>query len=104
MIKSFLIQQALNGTVLKPYGKMLNLSIDSKEKTLSCTILPKGETEPIRIDIMRYAIESDGDKKVLVIEEIQVSREWMDVIAKKVASGARVPLEGALSAVVPLIL
>lgn len=103
-MKEFLITQLLNATVLKPYGKMLNLSIDSKTKTLTCTILPKGEQEPIRIEIPRYDIEKRGEKTVLVIQEVKVSREWMDTLAAQFFAGKKIPLEGALASIVPLIL
>src|SRR4051812_13853947 len=45
---SFLVKRAV-GHWLEPYGRMLSLSIDSKNSRIRVELLPKGEKEPIAI-------------------------------------------------------
>jgi hypothetical protein len=73
------------------YGEMLKLEIDSKQKTISLEILPKGETTPIQVRIGNYEI-IEGDEGGLKLGDIQTSREWMTELIKTQAPEPTVPL------------
>jgi hypothetical protein len=66
------------------YGEMLKLEIDSKRKTISLEILPKGEDKPIQVTIGRYEV-IEGGQGGLKLRDIQTSREWMTEIIKTLA-------------------
>lgn len=76
---------------LERYGKMLKLEIDSKRKTISLEILPKGEDKPIQVKIGRYEV-IEGETGGLKLGDIQTSREWMTELIKTLAPEPTVPL------------
>lgn len=70
---------------------MLKLEIDSKLKTISLEILPKGEDKSIQFKIGSYEIV-EGDHGGLKFGEIKTSREWMTEIIKTLAPEPTVPV------------
>ena len=54
--------------------------------------LVKGEDRPISIRIKEYAVESDGDGSLVKIGNISFSREWMDVIARKLLANGKLSI------------
>jgi hypothetical protein len=58
------------------YGELQSVSVDTAEQELSAEVLLKGETEPVTISHANYRIESKGDKKVMVLYDIKISKEW----------------------------
>ena len=77
-----LLRCVLNN-MLKEFGVMTSILIDSKSKSIAIEVELKGEDRPISIKIKEYVVEPDGDGSLLKIGDISFSREWMDVIAKK---------------------
>ena len=61
---------------------MLKLEIDSKQKTISLEILPKGEDKPIQVHIRNYEI-IEGDLGGVKFGDIETSREWITESIKK---------------------
>jgi hypothetical protein len=81
MITEFIIRQGLN-LKFRRFGKMLKLEIDSKLKTISLEILPKGEDKPIQVRIGNYELVT-GDQGGLKFSNIATSREWITESIKK---------------------
>ncbi len=63
------------------YGSMTELSIDSEQKIITATLQLKGEKEPIQLRLARYRLQSDGPADTFTVEEVYVSREWMQALA-----------------------
>lgn len=76
------------------YGEMLKLEIDSKQKTISLEILPKGETMPIQVHIGDYEI-IEGDPGGVKLRDVHTSREWITEIIKTLALEPTVPINHA---------
>ncbi len=76
---------------LERYGKMLKLEIDSKRKTISLEILPKGEDKPIQVKIGHYEV-IEGETGGLKLGDIHTSREWMTEVIKAFAPEPTVPV------------
>ena len=76
------------------YGEMLKLEIDSKRKTISLEILPKGETTPIQVKIGNYEI-IEGDPGGVKLRDVHTSREWITEVIKTLAPNPTVPVDHA---------
>jgi hypothetical protein len=77
---------------VQPYGRMLNLTIDSKNKKLRVEILPKGETDPLAVTIDEYELVTKNGVSSILVKRVSASREWVDAIVKDFATGKTIPL------------
>ena len=59
------------------YGKVQELKLDSRAKTIRATCLLEGETQPIVVHAENYVIESEGDKKFIRIASCSCNRPWL---------------------------
>ncbi len=62
---------------LERYGRLQDLRISSREKTIAADVLLEGEAESISIRIERYRIAGDHGARALVIEKVATSRPWL---------------------------
>jgi hypothetical protein len=100
---SFVVERAV-ASRLQPYGRMLNLSIDSKTKKIRLEILLKGESEPVQITVNEYQITSAGGADFFVIKEASASREWINALLQDFAIDRKVPLPEKYGNVVKSVL
>ena len=77
----------LNNSVLKPYGRIIDLKLDSEAKTLAVTLELKGEREPVKIDVQEYELRQEGERSLLVIKGVSTSREWLTELAERLVVG-----------------
>lgn len=84
---------------LTKIGRMINLKIDSKLKTVHVELELEGETEPIHVEIPKYSIIREGETTFIELTEIQVSREWMNVLVEKYLKEKRFEIPSALKIV-----
>jgi hypothetical protein len=59
------------------YGKVQELRIDSRRKTLEVSCLLDGEPTPITIKIGKYVVETEQDKIFIRATEFTCSRPWL---------------------------
>jgi hypothetical protein len=88
---SYVVERAVANR-LQPYGRMLNLSIDSKTKKIRLEILLKGESEPVAVTINEYQVTSAGGADFFVIKQATASREWIDALLQDFAIDRKLPL------------
>ena len=69
--------------MLSEAGIVSNLALNSRAKTLAFDLALKGETDTLRVEIMRYSVESNERGTWLVLHEANTSREWANILAKK---------------------
>src|SRR5262245_40234721 len=84
----------LNKALLKPYGRIIELKLNSRDKALEITLELKGEQEPVHLDIQEYEVIQEDGRCFLVIKKVSTSREWLTAIAKELAVGKRLELPG----------
>jgi len=77
---------------LKPYGRMLNLQIDSRNAKIRLEILLKGESQPVTLNIDEYHLTNSAGADFIVIKKASATREWMDALIKDFAIGKTIPL------------
>lgn len=87
----FVVERAV-AQRLEPYGRMLNLQIDSKTKKIRLEILLKGESEPVAININEYQLTSAGGADFFVIKQATASREWINALLQDFAIDRKLPL------------
>ncbi|MSU60886.1 MAG: hypothetical protein EXS31_00575 [Pedosphaera sp.] len=86
---SMLVERAAQ-KLINNYGRMLNLRIDSKNNSIHCEILLKGEATPIQISINKYELTTDDSGTCLVIRDASASREWMTTVLSQFALGRKI--------------
>ena len=59
------------------YGKVQDLRIDSRRKTVEVSCLLDGELTPITVRIENYVVETERDKKFLRATEFSCTRPWL---------------------------
>jgi hypothetical protein len=89
---------------VEPYGRMLNLSIDSKNKKIRVEILPKGETSPLAVTIEEYEITLVKGVESILIKRASASREWVDAVLKDFATGKSIALPEKYATVLKTVL
>src|SRR4051812_7369888 len=100
---SFLVERSIAHR-LQPYGRMLNLSIDSKTKRIRLEVLLKGETEPITLTIDEYELTNAAGADFILIKKASASREWIDLLLQDFAIGKTISLPTKYSNVVKSLL
>jgi hypothetical protein len=100
---SFVLEKMLR-TRLEPYGSVSAFSLDSKRNHASLTILLKGETEPVTLEIQEYALTADAEGQYLVVKQAATSREWLTVLVQDLLVGRRLPIPEKYAAYAKLLL
>jgi hypothetical protein len=65
---------------IHPYGTMLDLHLNTVEKSVSVSFLLKGEQSPIEVRVPQYAISRAEDGKLYLEIDgatVETSREWL---------------------------
>ena len=77
---------------IERYGRLLDLRIRSREKTIGAVLMLAGESEEVRIDVSRYRVIASGAEHALVIESITTSREWLQLLLEDFLVGKPIPV------------
>ncbi len=61
------------------YGAVVDFQLNTMDRSLSLTLLLKGEETPITIHVHEYTLSTAEGKSVLVIDgrKIETAREWL---------------------------
>ncbi len=81
----------VNG-LIKRYGEVSELKIDSKGKSVDIVCVLIGESTPVTVRIENYRIESDGTKRFIEITACACSRPWLQNLLEDHARGRRLEL------------
>ena len=81
---------------LGEYCDMFRFTVDSQAKILVVEAMPKGETEMIRLEVLGYRFERQGERAALVFDELRVSRAWMQSAARALLKDKRIVLPEAV--------
>lgn len=80
--------------MLARYGRLEELRIDSKKGSMEIKCLLHGETESLRIEIGKYAIEEKDGEKMLRLSQCRCSRPWVENLLNDFAEKKSFPLPG----------
>ena len=67
---------------IKEFGEMLNLKLNSQNKTIELKLILLGEKEPLYVRVGNYDISNEGEKYYLMTKDIKTSKEWINIVAK----------------------
>ncbi len=70
--------RSLLASRLDRYGKLTELRIRSRERTIRAEVLLEGEAEPLVVQVDRYRINHADGANVLVVEGVTASRPWLE--------------------------
>ncbi len=82
-----------NGLIAR-YGKVQDLKIDSRRKTLELSCRLDGESVPITIRIENYRIETVGEKAFVCAADFKCTRPWLQTLLMDFGPRQRVELPG----------
>ena len=88
--------KSLLASRLERYGKLTEFHLSSREKTISVGILLEGEDEPVAIHIGRYRITVETGEYFLTVEELSVSRVWLQHLLEDLLLGKPLPVPSVL--------
>ena len=69
-------------TQIEKYGKITELSLNSKEKSLLMTLEMRGESSAIELKVDKYILSQSEEKHFIQLQGIQTSRLWLSAVAK----------------------
>ena len=84
--------QTWANNLIARYGKVQDVKIDSRAKTLEVSCLLDGESTPITITIESYTVETDRDKKFLRATGFTCTRPWLQKVLTDFGPRQRVEL------------
>ncbi|GAA5117701.1 hypothetical protein GCM10023212_06950 [Luteolibacter yonseiensis] len=88
--------KSLLASRLERYGKLTEFHLSSRDRTISAEILLEGELEPVAIHIGRYRIKAEAEEYLLEVEEISVSRIWLQNLLEDLLVGKPLPVPAML--------
>jgi hypothetical protein len=77
---------------IKRYGRVDDLTIDSKRRRIDVTCTLNGEVSPIGVTIEKYRIEQAAGKTFLEVLDSSATRPWMQTAMRDHLHGRRIEL------------
>ena len=77
---------------LERYGRVTELRINSREKSLRVEILLAGERDEIKVEIGRYRITGIAGGHMIVVETVAASRPWLQLALEDFVVGKPFPI------------
>jgi hypothetical protein len=70
--------------LIERYGTLVDLQLNTVDRSLSLTLQLKGEQTPVEIHLHEYALSTVNGKSVLIIDgqKIETSREWLTALIR----------------------
>lgn len=84
--------KSLLASRLDRYGKLTELRIRSREKTISAEVILEGEDVPVTIVIERYRVTGKSGEYVLTLERVTASRAWLQNLLDDLVVGKPMPV------------
>jgi len=87
------------------YGTVVDFQLNTVDRSLSFTLLLKGEETPITIHVHEYTLSTAEGKSVLVIDgrKIDTAREWLTELIRDQVGHKRLVVPDHLEWVVQLL-
>jgi uncharacterized Fe-S cluster-containing MiaB family protein len=86
-----LINQKIEGI-----GRVTEIQIDSKQKTISAQVALKGETVPISINIGAYELVQENGVTCISFKGFTASREWISALLNRYLTGHKLQVPNAV--------
>lgn len=77
---------------IKHYGRVDELTIDSKRNRIEVTCQLNGEVSAIGVTIEKYAIEKKDDKTIFEVLDSSATRPWLQAVMRDHLHGRKIEL------------
>jgi hypothetical protein len=84
--------KSLLASRLDRYGKLTDLRIRSREKSISAELTLEGEEIPVGIEIERYRVTGTVGEYAVVVESVTASRPWLQNLLEDLLLGKPLPV------------
>ena len=105
--KDWLIEKAgmalLNQAVLKPYGTLTRLKLDTAARTIEADLELNGETQPVNVQVREYELREKDGGATVVIKDIHTSREWLTTLMKNFVVDREFTLPDSVKKFLPML-
>jgi hypothetical protein len=81
------ITRSLINSQIKEYGEVIDLKIDNQAKTISLSVLLKGENSPINVKIEEYELKQDSGKSKITVKSANAERAWLNAALQNFVVG-----------------
>lgn len=79
---------------IKSYGRVEELSIDSKRRRIDLRCQLNGEVSPIGVTIEKYQLEQRDGKTFLEVIDSSATRPWMQAAMRQHLHGRKIEVPG----------
>jgi len=79
-------------SLIARYGKVQDLKIDSRRKTVEVSCLLEGEATPITVKIENYVVETEQDKRFVRATGFSCTRPWLQNVLADFGPKQRIEL------------
>ena len=83
---------------------MLNLKLDSKNKTIEFEVELKGEKEPLKVYVNEYVVSEEDGKYYLYAKDIKTSREWINIVAENYLKGEKIEIPEKIAKMIQILI
>ena len=105
--KDWLVEKAgmalLNQAVLKPYGTLTQLKLDTTARTIQADLELKGETQPVHLEVREYELREQDGRATIVLKDIHTSREWLTTLMGNFVVDKEFTLPDSVKKFLPMI-
>ena len=105
--KDWLIEKAgmalLNQAVLKPYGTLTRLKLDTTARTIEADLELNGETQPVNVQVREYELRESEGRATVVLKDIHTSRDWLTTLMKNFVVDREFNLPDSVRKFLPMI-
>ncbi len=105
--KDWLVEKAavvmINQAVLKPYGTLTALKLDTTARTIDAEVQLHGETEPVRLQVHEYELIEEAGTVFAVIKSASTSRAWLTRLVNDFAVQRRFELPESVRKFLPML-
>lgn len=70
--------------LIKDFGEVKALSVNTDDKVIAARIALKGESKPYEVLLSNYRFRRDDGKYYFMFDDLGTSREWVNVVLNKV--------------------
>jgi hypothetical protein len=90
---------------IERYGTLLDLQLNTVERSISLTLQLKGEQTPVNIHLHEYTLSTVDGKSVLIVDggKIETSREWLTALIRDRVGEQRLAVPDNLAWVTQLL-
>jgi hypothetical protein len=91
--------------LMRRYGTVLDLQLNTVDRSLSFALFLKGEDTPIEIHVHEYTLASEAGKSVLILDgkQVDTSREWLTELIRDQVGQKRLVVPDNLEWLVQLL-